>query len=253
MRPLARTLPAALVLIAVLAAAGCTKATVAAPTEAPPIDAIEAAVEKLSEGFDYMGAYETDQWADNVDGAELPGEKKLAISRSSSDGSVTATAETIRIGNELWLRYEGIPDMPEGWGHLAASASSFVKETRTMGPSTWLPALVAQIVEAERVGTMRYEGVLDFEAVDEARTGLPEYQTRSLDDDDEVAFRAVLDVNGNIKSFRYELEGGPAGTLTVDFIFSGHGAPRDIVPPSGSMTELTFDTVTDWMFGGLDD
>ncbi|MEV0645082.1 hypothetical protein AB0I28_07440 [Phytomonospora sp. NPDC050363] len=243
-----RTLP--LALAALFALSGCAKATVAGPPAGPPIEAVQAAAERLSEGFNYMGAYKTDVGIDDVNGAELPAEEKFTRSESSVYDSTATTSETIRIGDELWLRYDGSPYLPEGWGHLASGGGAFAEASAMIGPATWIPALLDEIVEIERVGAMQYEGVVDFESVDDELTGLTAYVASDVDDADEVVFRATLDVDGNLDLFRYELEGTARGTMEVVFSFTEHGQPREITAPDEPMTELTQESMVEWLLGG---
>ncbi|HEY1179747.1 MAG TPA: hypothetical protein VGF17_26625 [Phytomonospora sp.] len=242
-----RALSASLAAVVVLSGCGKT-ATVVSPEWGTPKEALAAALEKLSEGFDYIANVQAATGQEAVNGSEIPGEDKLSI--VSKDASATAVTRSVQIGDELWLKYEGIGDFPEEWGHLATGGEVFASGAGMIGPATWLPAFAEEIVEIERTGPLLFSGTLDLDAVDPQKTGIASYRLDSVDNADEVAFEVNIGKDGYIEHFEYTLE-GPDGDLAMVYNFSAHGAATDVVAPTGEITELTPETMIDWLFGDL--
>lgn len=235
--------------VIVVVLAGCAKAaTVSGPAWGTPADALKAGVDKLAEGFNFTG--ETDgPIRDEISrGTEIPGEDKL--STVSSDPAETAVTRYIRMGDELWMQYEGISGFPEEWGHLTSGGEVFASGAGIAGPGTWVPALVDEIAAVERIEARQYGGVLDLGAVDRQKTGIPSYLFDTLDNTGEVAFQITLAADGHIERFAYTLE-TEDGEIATAVDFTGYGSPDEVVPPTGEVTELTPTTIVEWLLGDL--
>ncbi|GIG71288.1 hypothetical protein [Phytomonospora endophytica] len=243
-----RALSACLALTVAAVLAGCGRtATLDGPAWGTPDEAIAAAVAKMPEGFNFVAEVAGLAGQENVNGTDRPGEGSLSLVRSSVGAASVNRA--VLIGDELWMRYEGIAGFPEEWGHLATGGSVFAAGAGMIGPGTWVPALVDEIVSVERTGPMRFGGILDFDAVEPQKTGVPSYQLDSVDNGDEVAFSLNLNKDGYIEHFEFTLE-GPDGDLVMNYNFNEHGTANEVAPPAGEeITELTTETIVDWLLG----
>lgn len=244
-----RALSVCLSVTALVALTGCAKAaTVSGPAWGTPAEAIEAALGKLSEGFDFTGQSDTSTGRDLMHGTEIQAEDKLSLVRT--DAAATTGTRSIQIGDELWMRYEGIAGFPEEWGHLATGGGVFASGAGFIGPATWLPALLDEIVAVERTSGRRYAGTLDLGAVPFQETGLSSYQQNLLTDTDEVAFTIQLAPDGHIEHFAFTVEIGDDAN-EIAYNFSEYGKARDVTPPTGEeVTELTTATIVEWLLGG---
>jgi len=245
-----RALSICLTVTAVVALTGCAKAaTVSGPASGTPVEAIQAGLDKLSEGFDFKGQSDSATGRDLMRGTEIQAEDKLSL--IDTDAAATTATRSIRIGEELWVQYEGIASFPEEWGHLATGGAAFASGAGYVGPATWLPAMLAEIGEVERIGPHRYGGTFDLGAVEWQKTGLPSYQQNLLTDTDEVAFTVQLASDGGIEHFAFTVEIGDESNK-IGYNFSEYGKAGEVAPPTGEkVTELTTETIMEWLLGGF--
>lgn len=243
-----RTMTAALVLAAALVLTACAKATFTPSPWGAPLDALKAAAEKIKAGVDYTGQIDGGSNPAAVHGTDIPGQEKLRIYRQSGR---EGTQDTIIIGQEMWLHYDA-PGLPTDWGHFK-DASFMMKSGGFVGPATILPAVIEQIKEVKWVDERTYEGTFDFDAIDDEDTGFSSTELKDVDDADEVEFKVLMNMDGTISTFSFELPGDD-GDIKVGYSLNGYGAPKDVAAPNtADITELTVSNFLEWLFGQIEE
>ncbi|MEV0645081.1 hypothetical protein AB0I28_07435 [Phytomonospora sp. NPDC050363] len=242
------TLSSFLAAATVLALAACTNATVTAPAWGEPLDAVKNAAERLAGGVSFQGWLTVGGDTLSVHGDDIPAEDKLRHYQQLSGSGGSLTTEVRFIGSDAWMRVV-TPEADTGWGHFGEAGT--IRDTSgVVGPSTWLPLLLDEVIEIERDGDRTYAGVLDFDAVDVEGNGLGRSLSNSLGGDaEEVEFSVLLNKDGTVNTVKYEIENTEFGDIEVMYSFSLHGAPNDVTTPDGKIVEIE-DNALEW-FGGL--
>src|ERR1043165_5690962 len=238
--PRPRALSISLTALALLATAGCAKATVADAPWGAPLDALTTAVESLNGGVSFEN-WITAAGADvESEGDEIPSEGKLRIVQTIDNGTFEVGSELRFVGDDLWMRIDGVDGKSE-WGHFA-DGSMVAAMSNVVGPSVWVPELLAQVTTVERVSERKYGGLLDLTEADPDRTGLEPALTRDLPDEaEEVEFGVQLNADGSLANFTYEIENSVKGNMQVTYSFTMHGSPKDVTAPDGKIVGATDD------------
>lgn len=236
-------------LAAVFVVAGCAKVTLVQPVWGSPLDAVTKAAAGLSAGFSFRGDTTADGVRLKANGEEIPAESKYRLFQTVSSGMATIETEMRMIGDELWMRIDGIGGSGD-WGHFADGA--LITETsNVVGPSVWVPEVLAQVTSIERVDERKYGGVLDLTEADADKTGLDRAIGRDLPDEaEEVEFTVLLNTDGSLNMFSFEIDDTDQGDVEIVYIFTMHGAPSDVTAPDGKVVEVTDENALEWMSGG---
>lgn len=241
-------LSVSLVAVGVLAV-GCAKATVVRAPWGEPLDVVTKAAEGLAGGFSFRGDTVADGVRLAAHGEEIPGESKYRLYQSVTSGMARIATEMRVIGDDLWMRIDGVGG-ESGWGHFA-DGSLITETANVVGPSVWVPELLAQVTSVERIDEREYGGVFDLTAADSDKTGLDRAIARDLPDEaEEVEFSVLLNTDGSLNMFSFEIDDTAQGDVEIVYIFTMHGSPSDVTAPDGEVVEVTDENALEWMSGG---
>lgn len=233
-------------LVAVAAlAVGCAKATVVRAPWGTPLDAVTKAAQGLAVGFSFRGDTTADGVRSVANGEEIPAESKYRLFQLVSGGTARIETEMRLIGDELWMRIDGVVGSGD-WGHFA-DGSLITETANVVGPSVWVPELLAQVTSVERIDEREYGGLT---GADSDKTGLDRAIVADLPDEaEEVEFSVLLNTDGSLNMFSFEIDDTAQGDVEIVYVFTMHGSPSDVTPPNGKVVEVTDENMLEWMSG----
>ncbi|WP_155370509.1 hypothetical protein [Catellatospora vulcania] len=220
--------------------AGATPSAAAssqAPTQASAADALSAATTKLKTTTAKitmtMGGTASMKATGSLDGPN----KKAAMNMVIGAMGQNLTMDTVQIGDEVWLKYAGVPGLPKDWMHVDITKlgpNSTVR--KSLEDPSFSENLLRSAAQVSWDGTNKVKGTLDMT---KSPTMNPAAAAALGDKATAVPFTAAFDDQGRLVNMTVAVgEAVPqAGITDMVVAYSGFGEPVTVEKPAGKVIE----------------
>lgn len=233
--------------VATFATAGCksdaekpaTTAPTAVATSAAPqptaVEALVAATTKLSEQTNTftmsMSGLASVQGSGSMD---RPNRKMSATMDISTAGQAISTI-VIRIGDDVWVRYSGLPGLPKQWMHVDVNKLTATSALRSsLDDPSGAVNMVNGLVEVQRDGETGYRGVIDATKSPTANAAVKQLGDKAK----AVPFTAKQDAQGRLIEMKISMSALQAQLGDMNVTYGDFGSAVAIsAPPAGDVIE----------------
>ncbi|MEU8004547.1 hypothetical protein AB0B66_25595 [Catellatospora sp. NPDC049111] len=218
---------------------GATPSAAAASTQAQAsaADALTAATGKLKTTTAKitmtMGGAASMKATGSVDGPN----KKVAMNMVIGAMGQNLTMDTVQIGDEVWLKYAGVPGLPKDWMHVDVTKlgpNSTVR--KSLEDPSFSENLLRTAAQVSWDGTNKVKGTIDM-------TKSPTMNAAAAaalgDKATAVPFTATLDDQGRLLTMTMAVGDAvpQAGITDMVVTYSAYGEPVTVEKPAGKIVE----------------
>jgi hypothetical protein len=212
---------------------GGAESTPSAAPQLEPREELRAAAEKLNQDTAKVNFTMTGVTGN---GAVDPVAKKLQMSMNLGTGGQSMKMDMRVLSTDVYLRMDGMPNLPDKWLHVDATKLAAGNQLRQMssGDPVGVNNLLDGVAEVQRAGEHSFQGTLDF-------TKSPTVDQESLkvlgDKAKSVPFTAKTDEQGRLSELTVDMDSVQAGLGELKATYSDFGAPVNVEKPAASEIE----------------
>ncbi|MBV1850264.1 hypothetical protein [Catellatospora tritici] len=198
----------------------------------PPTEALAAASAKMkSQNVRYaMNMVGSAVSMTGKGAADVTSHSSSAVLEINATGQ-KLTTETLLVGDDIWLRFQGLPSLPKQWMHMKVSQLKPGSLTRrALEDPASVSAMLKSAFDVKKSGERGFEGTVDLS---KSPTMTPQMLAALGDKADAVPFRVTLDDQGRVSVMTVDMSeiGKAAGVTMMKFELYEYGEPVQINPP----------------------